>query len=188
MIIHCTSQQQIEDVIKTEKLNIHTSPEKIFKLYGMNSCIENGFYGGLDFYKSSGYTITSYSDWKERYRMKDIDVSIQVDVNTKNIKEVIESIKEFEKEVKLKDAITLLQSLGYKVEKPKPSDEEICETLRRENEKICYVADNHESKYYIGITKEGKYIVNSDWHGYRDIGIVYTTKEIAEKVCKELNG
>lgn len=78
MIIHCTTEQQIEDVIKTENINMYTSPEKIFKQYGTNSCIENSFYGGLDFYKSSGYPITPYSDWKLMKQIQDRRSYIQL--------------------------------------------------------------------------------------------------------------
>lgn len=76
MIIHCTTPQQIEDVIKTESMNMYASPEKIFKSYGSNSCINNGSYGSLDFYKSYGYTITPYVEWKEN-KMNDQFIQLE---------------------------------------------------------------------------------------------------------------
>ena len=117
--------------------------------------------------------------------------NLQVDVNTKKIREAIELIKEFEKEVKLKDAITLLQSLGYKVEAPyiPPTDEEICERLRFENSKISYVPDwsSTSEKYQVTFdTDRNTYRLESRIYT-KNVGVVYTTKEIATQIVVELN-
>lgn len=85
MIIHCTTPQQIEDVIATEKLTAHMTPYQMFKWYDHKEsiCIDTDSdmweWNRYNYYLEKGYTITPYSDWKmsklqEEYEL--IDSSI----------------------------------------------------------------------------------------------------------------
>lgn len=128
--------------------------------------------------------------------MKNLHTTIQVDVNTKKIMEAIESIKELEREHNLHQVITLLQSLGYTITPPyipppyiPPTDEEILARIKAENSKIGYVADwiSTDGKYQVTLdTDRGVYRVASRIYT-KDIGVIYTTKEIATQIVVELN-
>lgn len=93
---------------------------------------------------------------------------------------------------KIEEAISLLQSHGYKVEAPytDPTDEEICERVKAENEKAGYVVDwkdEYGNKYFINYDHTEKSYEYSSRRSYEMIGLVYTTKQIAETIVDELN-
>jgi nitric oxide synthase oxygenase domain/subunit len=93
---------------------------------------------------------------------------------------------------KIEEAISLLQSHGYKVEAPytDPTDKEICERIRHENEKAGWTADWSDFScvkcviYYSNEEKKWFYweLVESEI-----IGMTYTSIEIAETIVAELN-
>lgn len=179
--------------IKSRK-NLSVFSESKLLNYAKLYINEYGDLGVFTFDKASTFKLT-WTDMKEIYGMKtikDLKVSIQIDAITDKVIEAIESIEELEKKVKIKEAITLLQSQGYKVEAPykEPSDEEIVARVKWENEKIGYVADWNdfdECKYTIIYNYEN-YKYELDGRGYRKaIGEIYTTKEIACKIIDELN-
>lgn len=91
----------------------------------------------------------------------------------------------------IEDAIALLKVSGYTITPPKITEEQAIERIKEENEKIGYAPNwnnSKEDKYYILYDNNyNKYNI-SDVSIVKIIGTIYTTKEIAEKICKELNG
>lgn len=136
--------------------------------------------------------LQTWTEIKEKYRMKSIkDLTFNVNIDTKEIKQAVDDCIETIKQSQVQQAITLLQSQGYKVEEPykEPTDEDIIERIKFENKKIGYDADWHnedEERFYIAYDKFNKYE-----HGrsnyYKGLGITYTTQEIATKIVTELN-
>ena len=109
--------------------------------------------------------------------------------NVKGVKQAVDNCIKNIKELQTHQAITLLQSLGYKVEAPytEPTDEEIVERIKFENSKIGYVPDwkdGTECKYCIEHNRV--YDVDGTFD-FKLIGTVYTTKEIATQIVAELN-
>ena len=92
----------------------------------------------------------------------------------------------------ISQAISLLESHGYKVEAPyvDPTDEEICERIRHENEKAGWTADLDEiidKKYYILYSHRINRYTKECVFSCRSLSETYTTKEIAEQMVDELN-
>ena len=203
MIIKCTTLEQVKRIVEVEgwtdwvSINYKDCTNYINKFrYVCVKIIDKGEYGQLNSWRNAknddfiDFADSKYSE--ERHRMKnikDLDVTIQVDVNTKKIMEALKDIKKFE----VKEAILLLQSQGYKVEAPyqEPTDEEIVVRINAENKKVGYVPDwnnSDEHKYEIMYShSNGKY--TTMFCSYIScIGMKsYTTKEIAEKIVMELN-
>lgn len=91
----------------------------------------------------------------------------------------------------IEDAIALLKVSGYTITPPKITEEQAIERIKEENEKIGYVPnweDEDEDKYLI--YRDGYNLKYEYRHNKmeKSIGVTYTTKEIAEKICKQLNG
>lgn len=119
--------------------------------------------------------IPSWTEIKERYREK-----LNVDIN-----EVVENSIRIMKNVEIENARKLLELYGYKVEAPyqEPTDEEIIERIKFENEKApqsdielnCYIYKKH-GDYNMWNSRE-----------YKILGVIYTTQSIADKLVAELN-
>ena len=122
--------------------------------------------------------------------MKD-KIIVKPNIYTKGIKQAVYNCIKNSKQSQTHQAITLLQSLGYKVEAPytEPTDEEICARILTENKKINYVPDwsSASEKYQVTLdTDRNTYRLASRIYT-KDIGVVYTTKEIATQIVVELN-
>ena len=92
----------------------------------------------------------------------------------------------------INQAISLLESHGYKVEAPygDPTDEEIYERIRHENEKAGWTADWDkliDEKYYILYSHRINRYTKECAISCRSLSETYTTKEIAEQMVDELN-
>ena len=92
----------------------------------------------------------------------------------------------------ISQAISLLESHGYKVEAPyvDPTDEEICERIRHENEKAGWTADQDkliDEKYYILYSHRINRYTKECAISCRSLSETCTTKEIAEQMVDELN-
>ena len=73
-------------------------------------------------YSKNSWKYPTWTEIKERYEMKD-----DVIFNVKGVKQAVDNCIKNIKELQTHQAITLLQSLGYKVEAPytEPTDEEM---------------------------------------------------------------
>lgn len=123
--------------------------------------------------------------------MKD-NIVVKPNIYTKGIKQAVDNCTETIKQSQTNQAITLLQSLGYKVEAPytEPTDEEICVRILAENKKIGYVADtkNSDSKYYIYYDNDyNKYKYDYMKYSKLFFVMIYTTQSIASQIVVELN-
>ena len=91
----------------------------------------------------------------------------------------------------IEDAIALLKVSGYTIAPPRITEEQAIERIKEENEKIGYVPnweDGNEDKYFLYYDNRIKKYETA-FNNYNNIfGVTYTKKEIAEKICKELNG
>lgn len=144
------------------------------------------FYG----YSNNSWKYPTWTEIKEKYKMRD-NIVVKLNIGTKGIKQAVDNCIETIKKQQTHRAITLLQSLGYKVEAPyiPPTDEEICERLRFENSKISYVPDwnSTNEKYQVTFdTDRNTYRLESRIYT-KNVGVVYTTKEIATQIVAELN-
>ena len=144
------------------------------KGYGVVGVFSNKFING-----KSG-------DWKIKLVCK------YYDNNETKVKNIIiidgDQFVEDKRELQTHQAITLLQSLGYKVEVPyvPPADSEIIARIVSENQKVGYVG-KPDNMWYIRMTDEMEFLVSRDWVGYRSIGVTYTTQSIAQQIVEELN-
>ena len=130
--------------------------------------------------------VPTWTEIKEKY-MNDKEI----EKLAKNIyKALTNTITDNQNE--LSQAIALLQSNGYKVEPPyiSPTDDEICERIRVENEKARHFADWNnleEGKFFIYFDNNLK-----DWdYDFKKVveilGTPYTTQSIAKQIVAELN-
>lgn len=91
----------------------------------------------------------------------------------------------------IEDAIALLKVSGYTITPPRITEEQAIEKIKEENEKIGYMPnweDEDEFKYSIYFNSKKKSYSFDFFSNYRYLSVTYTTEEIAEKICKELNG
>lgn len=130
--------------------------------------------------------VSTWTEIKEKY-MNDKEI----EKLAKNIyKALTNTITDNQNE--LSQAIALLQSNGYKVEPHyiSPTDDEICERIRVENEKARHFADWNnleEGKFFIYFDNNLK-----DWdYDFKKVveilGTPYTTQSIAKQITAELN-
>ena len=74
MIIHCTTIEQIKDVIATERIKFNTHPKVMLNDFGDKLCINTkGGYGTLTTYVGD---IISYSEWKNSKPTDKVKLSI----------------------------------------------------------------------------------------------------------------
>ena len=74
MIIHCTTIEQIKDVIATERIKFNTHPKVMLNDFGDKLCINTkGGYGTLTTYVGD---IISYSEWKSGKPTDKVKLSI----------------------------------------------------------------------------------------------------------------
>lgn len=180
MIIHCTTIEQIKDVIATERIKFNTHPKVMLNDFGDKLCINtNGGYGTLTTYVGD---IISYSEWKSG---KPTDYKQFAE----NIAKALTNSLKLMTENEISQAKLLLEQNGYKVEPPyiPPTDSEICERIKSMNEEVGYVADFSvvDNKYYIYFV-DNKY----DYGGSQTCKILntpYTTQSIAQQITTELN-
>lgn len=83
MIIHCTTIEQIKDVITTEGLNFYTPPRAMLEDFKDKLCINTkGGYGTLTTYVGD---IISYSEWKSGKPTDKVKLSINQCYKDSNI-------------------------------------------------------------------------------------------------------
>ena len=131
-------------------------------------------------------TACEYAQIKERY-MNDNEIAEFIETITPRMEvdiEAMDKIKELDNKHKINQAITLLQSNGYKVEPPytQPTDEEIIARLKIDNKK-----HNGIFNYYIFYSSRGEYTWGADGDDERVLGVTYTTQSIAQQIVTELN-
>ena len=139
-------------------------------------------------------TACEYAQIKEKY-MKDKENAEFIEKITPRMEvdiEAMEKIKGLNNKHKINQAITLLQSNGYTLTSPyiPPTDDEICERIRVENEKARHFADWNnleEGKFFIYFDNNLK-----DWdYDFKKVveilGTPYTTQSIAKQIIAELN-
>ncbi len=134
--------------------------------------------------------VSTWTEIKERY-MKDNEIAEFIEKITPRMEvdiEAIDKIKELDNKHKINQAITLLQSNGYKVEPPytQPTDEEICERIKAMNEEVGYSPDCSKSRYIIAQYNTGLYEATTVIT-VKSLGTVYTTQSIAKQITEELN-
>ena len=119
--------------------------------------------------------------------MKDKEIAEFIEKITPRMEvdiEAIDKIKELDNKHKINQAITLLQSNGYKVEPPyiQPTDDVIIARLKIDNKK-----HNGIFNYYIFYSSRGEYTWGADGDDERVLGVTYTTQSIAKQIVEELN-
>ena len=83
MIIHCTTIEQIKDVIATERIKFNTHPKVMLNDFGDKLCINTkGGYGTLTTYVGD---IISYSEWKSGKPTDKVKLSINQCYKDSNI-------------------------------------------------------------------------------------------------------
>lgn len=130
-----------------------------------------------------------YIEWKEK---REVNKSFNVKIDTKGIAESMQNCIKSINQFQLYQAISLLESNGYKVEAPylEPTDEGICERIRHENEKAGWTADfddETQQKCYIYYDSSYKKYSFSNNLSVKVIGATYTSIQIAETIVDELN-
>ena len=138
--------------------------------------------------------VSTWTEIKEKY-MNDKEIAEFIEKITPRMEvdiEAMDKIKELNNKHKINQAITLLQSNGYTLTSPyiPPTDDEICERIRVENEKARHFADWNnleEGKFFIYFDNNLK-----DWdYDFKKVveilGTPYTTQSIAKQIIAELN-
>ena len=159
---------------------------------------------GITFYRDKSLVNKYYPTWKEikeKY-MKDKEITesiyrriattIKEDIDKNIVNELIDRTFMILKENEIEVAKDILQSLGYTLTPPyiPPTDEEICERIKFENEKARHLADWNnleEEKFFIYFDNNLK-----DWdYDFKKVveilGTPYTTQSIAKQIVAELN-
>ena len=143
-------------------------------------------------------TACEYAQIKEKY-MKDKEIAEFIEKITPRIKEeidnsieAIDKIKELDNKYKIEIAITLLEQNGYTLTPPyiEPTDEEICERIKAENEEVGYENnwnDGSTDKYYIYYNYSGEEYDYGSRQTCEILGVTYTTQSIAKQIVAELN-
>ena len=138
--------------------------------------------------------VSTWTEIKEKY-MNDKEIAEFIEKITPRMEidiEAIDKIKELDNKHKINQAKLLLEQNGYTLTPPyiEPTDEEICERIKAENEKVGYVVDwndEEEQKFFIYFDNNLKEWDFDAKRVNKIPGVTYTTQSIAQQIVAELN-